>query len=119
MSSDSGESHKSAPNGNEAGAETSSIAPDSTLQARSTVDAADVAENDISGEEQQELESLDSGRNGITFARQRKTQDAQGTAAIPMHSAGRRPESPESMSTPDDTPSIQVGKHWENGEQLL
>lgn len=119
MSSDSGESHTSAPNGDQPGPDTGSAVPDAPAQTRNTVDTSDVAEDNTSGEEQQELESLDNGRNGITFARQRKVQDAQGNTAIPLSSATGRPDSPESMSTPDDTPSIQVGAQSGRGKQIL
>jgi hypothetical protein len=105
MSSDSGESHASAPNGDEAAG---SIAQDSLPQARQTEGASYLRENEISDVEQEELDSVVSGGNGLTFKTQTKPHDVQANASNPVPSSGRRPESPESLSTPDDTPSIQV-----------
>lgn len=115
MSSDSGESHTSPPNGDDI------PGPDTTSDILPTQDAivtSDVPENDTSGEENDEVDLLDAGRNGITFARQRKTEDARGEATKQDSSSGRRPTSPESMSTPDDTPSIQVGASGGYGKPI-
>jgi hypothetical protein len=86
MSSDSGESQSSAHNDND---------------------------NDIQAEEQQELGSIDGGGNGLTFATRRRAQEdeeaSESASELAIRSAVGRPGSPESTSTPDDTPSIQVG----------
>lgn len=67
--------------------------------------AADEADAD-------ELESIGGGSEGLTFARTRKRVSQQDEAEAASHlSLGpriERPGSPESTSTPDDTPSIQV-----------
>lgn len=58
-----------------------------------------------------ELESIASGTNGLTFARTRHSttqQDTEeGTNELPSRRKADRPASFESTSTPDDTPSIQ------------
>ena len=64
------------------------------------------------GDEGEELESVDSSRNGLTFARTRRSQthDADTTTELPLRPSNAlagRPASFESTSTPDDTPSIQ------------
>lgn len=112
MSSDSGESHTSAQNGDaELGA--GSIAPDSPIQSRDAIDADDTQENATGREEQQELESLVSGANGLTFATHRRTQEEtnaeESESELSIRPAAQIPGSPDSALTPDDTPSIQVG----------
>lgn len=63
-------------------------------------------------EEQQELASIGSGTDGMTFTRHRSSQkgeDEQSSISeLPLRSIERVPGSAESASTPDDTPSIQV-----------
>jgi hypothetical protein len=70
-------------------------------------------DNDTQAEEQQELGSIDGGGNGLTFATRRRTQEdeeaSESASELAIRSAVGRPGSPESTSTPDDTPSIQVG----------
>lgn len=113
MSSDSGESHTSAhdDNGDNTGA--GSASRDSPIDARDTEDLGAPANNVAQEEDQQELESLDSGANGLTFATHRKAQRdedyGESTPELAIRPAFRRAGSVESTSTPDDTPSIQVG----------
>lgn len=65
-----------------------------------------------SDEEEEELQSVTSGSNGLTFARIRSRGPAQDEDEMASELSFRpkidRPGSPESTSTPDDTPSIQV-----------
>lgn len=66
---------------------------------------------DEEDDEADELESIDSGSHGFTFARVRSrgTQQEEETASeLSIRPRVERPGSPESTSTPDDTPSIQV-----------
>lgn len=113
MSSESGESHTSAPNGDDVEAGVGSIAPDSPIESRTGAGQGGIAQDStLQEEEQQELESLDNGSNGMTFARHRAQKDTyedESGSELVMRSAARRPQSLESASTPDDTPSIQVG----------
>jgi len=64
--------------------------------------------------EGEELQSLGSGDNGLTFARVRSRgtqQDVEESASeLSFRPRVERPGSPESASTPDDTPSIQVSR---------
>lgn len=104
MSSDSGESHSSAhsDHGGEIG----------------LGEGADTVEEGVTGNhaaheaDGEELESMGSGAEGLTFARTRRSfpqQDEGETASeLSMRPRVERPGSPESTSTPDDTPSIQV-----------
>jgi hypothetical protein len=62
-------------------------------------------------EEMEELASIGSGTNGISFATRRRSRaelDEEESASEPsVPLPEHRPQSPESTSTPDDTPSIQ------------
>jgi len=65
-------------------------------------------------DEGEELESVGGSSNGLTFARTRRSQaqkeqedSEEGTAELPSRPKAGRPASFESISTPDDTPSIQ------------
>ncbi|KAJ4345393.1 Vacuolar protein sorting-associated protein 8 [Didymosphaeria variabile] len=62
-------------------------------------------------EDMEELASIASGDNNMTFATRRRsegeTEDDESTSELPIRQALQRPKSPESTSTPDDTPSIQ------------
>ena len=123
MSSDSGESHTSAHDGNEDDTATGSIAPDPPVELRTSVEADAPIDNDVeSGEEQQELESLDSGSDGLTFARRGGPQNGAGEkqslSNLARRSLAEVPGSPETASIPDDTPSIQVGMPCTISEEL-
>ncbi|KAK7182063.1 hypothetical protein DPSP01_008230 [Paraphaeosphaeria sporulosa] len=56
-------------------------------------------------------EDIASGGNEMTFATRRRSEgeqeDDDSASDLPMRQALQRPQSPESTSTPDDTPSIQ------------
>ncbi|KAF2682583.1 hypothetical protein K458DRAFT_52281 [Lentithecium fluviatile CBS 122367] len=61
-------------------------------------------------EEMDELESMGSGENGMSFATRRRSQaqhEEEESASEPSIRPVIRPKSPESASIPDDTPSIQ------------
>jgi len=71
--------------------------------------------NGVAGRDEaegEELQSIGSGDNRLTFARVRSRgtqQDAEESASeLSFRPRVERPDSPESASTPDDTPSIQV-----------
>lgn len=116
MSSDSEESNISAQvdDGGNTGA--GSIAPDSPIESQGTEDRTESTTAHGEEEAQQELESLDSGANDLTFARQRKAQGVTdedvSSSDLPIRKATTRPRSLESTSTPDDTPSIQVSARY-------
>ena len=112
MSSDSGESHVSAQNDNEGDIESGAITLDSPVGSQGT-ELGDVGRDVPEEEEKQELESIGSGANGMSFARRRRSQNDEGeeesVSELAIRPVARRPGSPESTSTPDDSPSIQVG----------
>jgi hypothetical protein len=60
--------------------------------------------------------SMDNGSSGLTFARVRsrgtQQEEDQTASELSFRPRVERPGSPESTSTPDDTPSIQV-RHLE------
>ncbi|KAF1969826.1 hypothetical protein BU23DRAFT_512373 [Bimuria novae-zelandiae CBS 107.79] len=110
MSSDSGESPASAHNDGTDEIGSASPAPASPLE------PAGIARENGSGpygqeEEMEELASIASGGHDMTFATRRRSEPEQeddaSTSELPMRPAPLRPGSPESTSTPDDTPSIQ------------
>jgi hypothetical protein len=114
MSSDSGESHTSAPHDEDGDVGGESIAPDSPIETNSIENTDGAAEKDTAHEGEQALDVLGGASNGLTFARHRRAQEEdshelESVSDIPLRPAARRPGSPESISTPDDTPSIQVG----------
>lgn len=112
MSSDSEESQTSAHNDDQKGIGAGSIDPISPVESRGTIESDLIASRNAQEEEQQELASLDSASNGLTFARTRRPQreedEETSTSELAILSATKRPGTPESTSTPDDTPSIQV-----------
>ena len=120
MSSDPGESHYSAHNdhGDEMeiveGAEDAPATQEDAFKedavedlGREEKDAEKDAEEDT-----EELQSVDSGTEGLTFARTRRSipqNEAQDTASeLSLRPKIERPQSPASSDIPDDTPSIQV-----------
>jgi hypothetical protein len=118
MSSDSEESHSSAHRNIQdqvAHSHQDQELPVDQDQDLATEESAtsDHGRDDAQEEEGEELESIDSGGNGLTFARVRSrgTQQAEDetTSEPSFRPKVERPGSPESTSTPDDTPSIQVG----------
>lgn len=111
MSSDSGESHVSAGNddGKEAGA--GDTAPESTA-ALGSVEEQSISTDHGTEETEGAAQELQGGVNGMSFARRgiaQKDEEKSSVSELPMRSLSRRPGSPESTSTPDDTPSIHVG----------
>ncbi|KAL5407222.1 hypothetical protein PMIN03_007294 [Paraphaeosphaeria minitans] len=63
------------------------------------------------GEDMEELASIASVGNEVTFATRRRSEgepeDDDSASHLPLRQALQRPKSPGSTSTPDDTPSIQ------------
>jgi hypothetical protein len=118
MSSDSGESHSSAHSNNQDHVarvhedQELLVDQDRDLAPEDSV-ASDHGQDDATEEEGEELESIDNGGNGLTFARVRSRGAQQPgdetTSELSFQPKVERPGSPESTSTPDDTPSIQVG----------
>ncbi|KAH7399686.1 Golgi CORVET complex core vacuolar protein 8-domain-containing protein [Pyrenochaeta sp. MPI-SDFR-AT-0127] len=110
MSSDSGESHSSAHNDHGDGSEIREDAA-GLLSGREEVVEDGAARNHVIAEaEGDELQSVGSGADGLTFARTRRSfpqQFEDETASeLSIKPKMDRPGSPESTSTPDDTPSI-------------
>jgi hypothetical protein len=116
MSSDSEESHSSAPrNDRDDDAQDYFDRVPSIDQDNSLEEGA----NDNDGEEEEqgeELQSLDNGSNDLTFhrVRSRGAQQAEEDTASELSFRPKvevgRPSSAQSESLPDDTPSIQVGR---------
>jgi len=99
MSSDSGESHSSAHNYPEHDIDTG-------YEADHTSDQGDGRE-----EGARELHTISNSTNGLTFARKRsisQPDDGESPLKVSLVPRIERPESPQSVSIPDDTPSIQV-----------
>lgn len=106
MSSDSGESPQSAHYDNVDDKDSVALSP---AAARTSQDE-DRENYGSEDEEMEELESIQSGANGMTFATQRRTHgthEEEAASELPLRSVAHRPATPESTSTPDDTPSIQ------------
>lgn len=87
---------------------------DNTVELEGLNEPAILTKGVIEEEEQKAREELKADGNGTSFARHGKVaQDVDDTDSIselPIHPAPQIPGSPEgSTSTPDDTPSIQVG----------
>ncbi|KAH7408136.1 Golgi CORVET complex core vacuolar protein 8-domain-containing protein [Phaeosphaeria sp. MPI-PUGE-AT-0046c] len=108
MSSDSGESQSSARRNDQEDDTYDDGAP--------SLDQSHVSEEPATGGEdpnnaEEELQSLDNGTNGLTFARVRsrsgEQEETDTTSELSFRPRIDRPGSPESTSTPDDTPSIQ------------
>jgi len=98
MSSDSGESHSSAHNYPEHDIDTG-------YEADHTSDQGDGRE-----EGARELHTISNSTNGLTFARKRsisQPDDGESPLKVSLVPRIERPESPQSVSIPDDTPSIQ------------
>lgn len=82
------------------------------MQLRDTADAGSITEDNPSDEEEPEGASVVEGASGLTFARHKKApreyEEGSGSE-IGVRQIAELPGSPGSVSTPDDTPSIQVG----------
>lgn len=113
MSSDSGESHASARDEDEGNMDPAEVALSAPTLPQDADDLGPRCSDAPEDEEMQELESIGSGTNGMTFARRRRSQtdeeEEESVSELPIRSVPRIPGSPESNSIPDDTPSIQVG----------
>jgi hypothetical protein len=113
MSSDSGESHVSAQDEDGSGMDSAEVALSSPLQSLDAHNSRQLERDAPEDEEMQELESIGSGINGMTFARRRRSQtdedEEESVSELSIRPVLRIPGSPESNSIPDDTPSIQVG----------
>ncbi|KAF2750742.1 hypothetical protein M011DRAFT_523712 [Sporormia fimetaria CBS 119925] len=102
MSSDSGESPSSPPNGDR---------KTELLSTSTGGEESGIAGNDETGEAAPEANSLIDGGDDLTFATRRRPQTSEqddvSVSDIPVPSTELDLRSPESVSTPDDTPSIQ------------
>ncbi|KAF2647272.1 hypothetical protein K491DRAFT_784831 [Lophiostoma macrostomum CBS 122681] len=111
MSSDSGESPASAHDVHDDEVDSGTIALDAPVELRSSAQVDFSADDAAEEDEQQELESLESGTDGLTFATRRGSQkEAEGketVSSIARRSLAEIPGSPDTGSIPDDTPSIQ------------
>lgn len=112
MSSDSEESHASAHHDDaDADADEIDIGSPSSAASDTRKDGQILSGQQEEDENGKELISLASGANDMTFATRRRSEaeqdDDTSTLELPMSPAPQRPRSPESVSTPDDTPSIQ------------
>jgi hypothetical protein len=111
MSSDSEASHSSAHRDDEE--ETDIVEGESAVvEQRHPFEEDATGDNGVGDDEDEELRSIASRSNGLTFARVRNRgmePDEEETASeLSLRPKVGRRESLESTSTPDDTPSIQV-----------
>ena len=112
MSSDSEESHASAHEDNESEAqgEAEAVEPPRELQDWEEPSIPD--QDDVEEEELRSAGTPDAGSNGLLDSTREVSRserdDEHPVSELAIRSATRRPGSPESNSTPDDTPSIQV-----------
>jgi hypothetical protein len=112
MSSDSEASHSSAQRNH--GAQTAVENPEHVPSVDYGSEAGEDTTSDNGPDDMQdeELQSMDNGSNGLTFARVRsrgaQQEEDQTASELSFRPRVERPGSPESTSTPDDTPSIQV-----------
>ena len=114
MSSVSGESGVSSDNEDRGANGAGEEIFDNTVELEGLNEPATLTKDVIEEEERKAKEELKADANGTSFARHGKVpQDVDDTGSIselPIHLAAQIPGSPEgSASTPDDTPSIQVG----------
>lgn len=108
MSSDSGESPTRAHHDDSDSIGTGS--PDTEARAGGAREEEKARRRAAMDEDMEELASVGSGTNSISFARRRRSQaeqDEESASEPTPRPAALRPMSPESISTPDDTPSIQ------------
>ncbi|KAF1997463.1 hypothetical protein P154DRAFT_565369 [Amniculicola lignicola CBS 123094] len=111
MSSDSGESHHSAHNEDEDTIDVGESTMGSPVDSQATEEFGAFVK-DGPEEQQQELDNFDTETNGLSFATRRSSQreeeeEEQSVSDLPVRTVAHRPGTPESTSTPDDTPSIQ------------
>jgi hypothetical protein len=89
------------------------VALSSPIQVQDVQELSRLGQDVPEDEDMQELASVGSETNGMTFARRRKSQtqedEEESVSELSMRPAPRIPGTPESNSIPDDTPSIQVG----------
>lgn len=114
MSSDSEESHSSAPRYDQDEAAHDYFDREPRIGQEEALEEGATDNNGVEDPQQEQLQSLDNGGNDLTFHRVRSRgaqQEEEETAAeLSFRPKVERPGSPESASTPDDTPSIQVGR---------
>jgi hypothetical protein len=111
MSSDSEASHSSAHRDDKE--ETDIVGGESAVvEQRHLFEAGATGDNGVGNDEDEELRSITSRSNGLTFARVRnrgmEPEEEETASELSLRPKVDRPQSPESTSTPDDTPSIQV-----------
>jgi hypothetical protein len=110
MSSESEESHSSAQR-NHGAQTTTGDAEHVRSEERDSGDEENAtSDNGTEDGQEEELQSMDNGSNGLTFARVRSrgAPQEEDQTELSFRPRVERPGSPESTSTPDDTPSIQV-----------
>jgi hypothetical protein len=115
MSSDSEESRSSAPRNHQDESAQDDFADGASVDQNGSMEEDAPGDNGTEDEdaEEEELESIDHGGNALTFHRVRSRgaqQEEDTSSVLSIRSKVERPGSPESTSTPDDTPSIQVGR---------
>jgi hypothetical protein len=112
MSSDSGESHSSAHNHHGDDMEIVESAQGIRDAQKNALKEGATDGHEGEEEDADELQSIDGGTEGLTFARTRRSipqEDAQDTASeLLLRPNIERPQSAASSEIPDDTPSIQV-----------
>ncbi|KAF2118242.1 Golgi CORVET complex core vacuolar protein 8-domain-containing protein [Lophiotrema nucula] len=111
MSSDSEESHASAHQDNEDEAQEAAEALESPKELRDWEEPSTPVQDGAEEEEVQSIGTPDARSNGLSFATRRishsERDDEEPVSELAIRPPARRPGSPESTSTPDDTPSIQ------------
>ncbi|KAH3997131.1 hypothetical protein HBI56_124650 [Parastagonospora nodorum] len=112
MSSDSEESRSSAPRNHQDESAQDDFADGASVDQNGSMEEDAPGDNGTEDEdaEEEELESIDHGGNGLTFHRVRSRgvqQEEDTSSVLSIRPKVERPESPESTSAPDDTPSIQ------------
>jgi hypothetical protein len=116
MSSDSEESHSSAQRNHGAQPTTTDAEHGRSVERGSGDEESADSDNGAEDYQEEELQSMDNGSSGLTFARVRsrgtQQEEDQTASELSFRPRVERPGSPESTSTPDDTPSIQV-RHLE------
>ncbi|KAF2186881.1 hypothetical protein K469DRAFT_571276 [Zopfia rhizophila CBS 207.26] len=111
MSSVSGESDVAADNDNGGEISVGNNVLGSPTESQSTEEPGTLTGDVIEEEQQWAREELSSGVNGTSFARrggaQNDDEEEESVSDLAIRPVARGPGSPESTSTPDDTPSIQ------------
>lgn len=113
MSSDSEESRSSAPRNHHDESAQEDLADGASVDQNGSIEEDASGDNGTEDAEEEELELIDNGGNDLTFHRVRSRgaqQEEDTSSVLSIRPKVERSGSPESTSTPDDTPSIQVGR---------